>query len=204
MPVTLGAACPFSITAQTGISTIAPSAIWGDVGVFPITMAAVTGFSMQSTVSPAGSSQLKGNSNYPGSSVSSAVYGPGTTQNSAIPNSNKAIQSALSAFATLNLIPAGPPVGTSNSQIYMNYLGGVLPTGTILEPGVYRFTTPLVILPGAIITLNGKCSDVFVFISASTISSGAGSSIILGSTIDRVNQLSAASVYWVAQTSIIT
>ena len=45
-PVNLGAAGNFAILAKSGISTVPPSVITGDIGVSPIASTAITGFSL--------------------------------------------------------------------------------------------------------------------------------------------------------------
>ena len=45
-PVSLGTPSNFVILAKSGISTVPPSAITGDIGVSPIDSTAITGFSL--------------------------------------------------------------------------------------------------------------------------------------------------------------
>ena len=45
-PVGLGAAGNYAILAKTGISTVPPSVVTGDIGVSPIDSTAITGFSL--------------------------------------------------------------------------------------------------------------------------------------------------------------
>jgi len=45
-PVILGTAGDYAVHAKSGISTVAPSVITGDIGVSPITGTAITGFSL--------------------------------------------------------------------------------------------------------------------------------------------------------------
>jgi hypothetical protein len=63
LPVNLGSAGDFVILAKSGISTVPPSDITGDMGVSPITSTAITGFALSMDISGefSTSAQVTGN-----------------------------------------------------------------------------------------------------------------------------------------------
>lgn len=55
--------------------------------------------------------------------------------------------------------------GSDETPDHYELLGGQLPQQLTLYPGVYKWTTTVVLPVGATLTLQGNCGDVFVFIS---------------------------------------
>ena len=151
-PVDLGSAENFAILSKSGISTVPPSVVMGDLGVSPIDSTAITGFSLIAfpTNVYANSSQVTGH-------VYAANYAAPTPINltTAIGDMETAFTDAASRAPTVTELGAGN-------------IGGLN-----LVPGVYKWSSGLLIPTN--LTLSGSATDVWVFEIAQdlTISSGA-------------------------------
>jgi hypothetical protein len=151
LPVSLGTAAGFAILAKSGVSTVPPSVITGDVGISPAAASAVTGFSLTADATNvfATSPQVTGK-------VLAADY--------AVPTPS----SLTTAVADMQLAftdAAGRAPGVT--ELGAGNIGGMT-----LAPGVYKWGTGL-LLPTDV-TLDGLATDVWIFQIAQdlTLSSG--------------------------------
>jgi hypothetical protein len=156
-PVNLGTADGFVILAKSGITTTGTTTIVGNIGVSPITAAAMTGFglTMDNSSKFAKSTLVTGN-----------VY----ASNYADPTPAK-MATAIADFeigflnATGRLNPTETELGT-----------GIL-DGMTLTPGLYKWST--VVSISADLTLSGGADDVWIFQCASSLLIGPATEIIL-------------------------
>jgi hypothetical protein len=156
-PVNLGKAGNFAILAKTGISTVPPSAITGDIGVSPIDSTAVTGFSplLDSTTRFSTSSQVTGK-----------IYAPDYASPTPV-NLTTAVGDMQTAAtdAAGRLIPDFTELGTGN-------IGGLT-----LTPGLYKWGTGVTI--PANVTISGTATDVWIFQIAGNITMAGSKSVFL-------------------------
>jgi hypothetical protein len=154
--VELGTAGTFAILAKTGVSTVPTSAITGDLGVSPIAATAITGFSVtaDSTNTFSTSPQVTGK-------LYAADYVSPTPSNltAAIGDMELAFTDAASRSADVTELGAGD-------------IGGMT-----LIPGVYKWSTPLLIPTN--VTLSGSSTDVWIFEVAQGMTMANGTSIHL-------------------------
>jgi hypothetical protein len=139
-PVALGAAEDFAILAKTGISTGSPSTITGDVGLHPASASAITGFElvMDPSNQYATSPQVNGK-------IYATDYAAPTPD-----NLKRAMDDMQRAFKDANKRKAG------TKDLGNGDIGGL-----ILNPGVYRWNSTLLIPDN--VSLNGDVSDVWIF-----------------------------------------
>lgn len=156
MPVDLGAASHFAILAKSGISTVPPSAITGDIGTSPAAATFITGFSLiaDSTNVFATSTQVTGK-------VYAADYAPPTPA-----NMTAAIGDMELAFTdAAGRAPDATELGAGN-------IGGMT-----LPPGVYKWGTGLLIPTD--VTLSGSSTDVWIFQIAQNLTVASGVKVLL-------------------------
>lgn len=156
-PVDLGMAGNFAILAKTGISTVPPSAVTGDLGVSPIDSTAVTGFSLtqDSTTRFSTSPQVTGK-------IYAANYSSPTPANLTTAVSD--MQTAFTDAAGRSL-PDFTELGTGN-------IGGMT-----LAPGLYKWGTGVTIPTD--VTLSGSPNDVWIFQIAGNITMASDKSVFL-------------------------
>jgi hypothetical protein len=168
--IDLGSAASFAILAKSGISMIPNTRIGGDIGVSPISAAAITGFSLIED-----SSRAYSTSTY----VDGQVFYPGV--------SDTKMTTAIGDLETAYTAAAG--LANTRPQI-----SGLL-TGVTLEavPGnefnVYTFTQNIFVANGGSLTLKGDGCDVFVLRTTKDLILGSTASIAL-------DGVSASNVYW--------
>ncbi|KAF9068695.1 ice-binding protein [Rhodocollybia butyracea] len=169
-PVNLGTAANYAILSQTGVSTVPPSSITGDIAVSPISGGALTGFAL--TLAPGGAF-----------STSSQVTGDLFAASYAAPTPvtlRTAISDMQTAFSNANgLVNPG----------FRNLAGGSI-GGLILTPALYRWTTSVSISDVGV-TISGTSSDVFVFQIAGTFDIASDAQVIL------VGGALASNIFWV-------
>lgn len=155
-PVDLGEAGGYVILAKTGVSTVPTSNITGNVGVSPISDAALTGFSQANDSSNvfSTSSQVTGK-------LYAANYADPTP-----PNLTTAISNMQTAYTTA----AGRPADVTE-------LGAGNIGGRTLAPGVYKWGTGLLIPTD--VTLAGGPNDTWIFQIAQTLDLAAATSVLL-------------------------
>lgn len=142
-PINLGSAGNFTILTKTGISTTGTTSITGNIGVSPISAAAITGFGLKMDAS----NQF---------SLTPIVTGNVYAANYAAPTPSKmttAVSDMETAFTKANGLKSPAPIVNL-------YAGNV--SGRTLAPGVYKWTTG-VLISNVGVTLNGAADDVWVF-----------------------------------------
>jgi len=157
LPVNLGTAGNYVILAKSGVSTVPPSAVTGNVGVSPIDSTALTGFSLI----------LDGSGKF---STSSQVTGQLSGANYAAPtpaNLTTAVgdmQTAYTDAAGRNL-PDHTELGSGN-------IGGMT-----LAPGLYKWSTGVTMPTDA--TLSGSPNGVWIFQIAGNLTIAGAAKLIL-------------------------
>jgi len=150
-PVDLGAAGPFVILAKSGITNVHASAITGDVGVSPITGAAI---------------------DLTCAEVTGVIYSPDSA--GPLPCAIKdptRLTAAVSAMETAYTDAAG----RSNPD-FVNLGAGNL-GGLTLSPGLYKWTSNVGISDD--VTLTGGPDDVFILQIAGTLTQASATNVIL-------------------------
>jgi hypothetical protein len=156
VPVNLGTAKNYVILAESGISTVPPSAVTGNLGVSPAAATFITGFSLiaDSTNAFATSSQVTGK-----------VYAADYT-----PPSPSALTTAIADMQLAFTDAAGRAPGVTE-------LGAGDIGGKNLTPGVYKWGTGLLIPTD--LTLTGGATDVWIFQIAQNLTMSSGTKIVL-------------------------
>ncbi len=156
LAVNLGAAGNYAILAESAISSVPTCAITGDLGVSPAAATFITGFSLvaDSTNVFSTSPQVTGK-------VYAADYTPPTPSNltTAVGDMHLAFTDAAGRAPNVTGLGAGN-------------IGGMT-----LAPGVYKWSTGLLI--PANVTLNGSGTDVWIFQIAQNLTMSNGTSIAL-------------------------
>lgn len=163
-PVPLLTAGDFKILAKSGITNVPTSQVIGDMGVSPITDAAITGFALV----------LDGSGEF---STSAQVVGKVYAANYAPPTPAKMTQAILDMEAAYT-DAAGRPAN------FINENGGLL-GGLTLVPGVHKFTSNVSILTDLILT--GGPDDTYIFQIDGTLVVGSGVEIILSGGLQAKN-----------------
>jgi hypothetical protein len=155
--VDLGTAGDFAILAKSGVSTVPPSVITGDIGVSPIAQSAMTGFSLiaNSAGTYATSAQVTGKL-YAASDIAPTPV----KMTAAVGDMEIAYTNAA---------------GRVNPD-HVEYMTGAL-GGATLSPGLYKFGTSVGFSTDC--TLSGSSEDTWIFQIAGDISIAANKQIIL-------------------------
>ncbi|MFA6332153.1 MAG: ice-binding family protein [Methanoregula sp.] len=170
--VDLGSAANYAILTKSGITTTGTTTINGNIGVSPIAATAMTGFglTMDSSNQFSRSSLVNGG-------VYAANYAPPTpaTMTTAISNMETAYTSAAGQTS---------PIAT---ELYAGNLGG-----RTLTPGLYKWSTGVLIPSGTDLTLdaNGNGGAIWVFQVAGDLTMDSASRMVLA------NGANADNVYW--------
>lgn len=156
-PLILGTAGNYAILAKSGISTVPPSAVTGDLGVSPIDSTGITGFSLI----------LDGSGQF---SISSQVTGKIYAADYASPtpvNLTTAVGDMETAYtdAAGRSLPDHTELGSGN-------IGGMT-----LAPGLYKWGTGVTIPTD--VTLAGGPNEVWIFQIAGNLSIAGGKSVNL-------------------------
>lgn len=154
--VELGAAANFAILAKSGISTVPPSAITGDIGLSPASATFLTGFSLVLDASNEFSTatQVTGN-------VYAADYAAPTPA-----TLTTAVLNMQTAFTEASVrAPDATDLGAGD-------IGGLT-----LAPGVYRWGTGLTIPTD--VTLDGGATDVWIFQIAQDLTLASATNVLL-------------------------
>ncbi len=154
--VPLGMAGSYAILSKTGISTVPPSAITGNMGVSPIAGTAITGFSLIMDVTNvfATSPQVTGK-------VFAANYAVPTPAN------------LITAIGDMETAYANAAARAPN---FSELAGGAI-GGLTLAPGVYSWTTPIAI--NSNVTLKGKSTDVWILKTAQGLTMANATKVFL-------------------------
>jgi hypothetical protein len=155
--VQLGTAGNFAVLSKTGISSISPSVVTGDMGVSPAALTYITGFSLiaDATNVFATSTQVVGN-----------VY----AANNAVPTPSN-LTTAISDMALAYTDAAGRPIPD-----FLNLGGGSI-GGLTLAPGLYKWSSGVNIATDVVIS--GKPNDVWIFQISGDLNMSAAKQIIL-------------------------
>jgi hypothetical protein len=140
--VNLGSAGNFVIIGKSGISTTGVTSITGDIGVSPIDQTALTGFSQ--IMDPSGE-------------FSTSIYVVGNlyAADYAVPTPATLV-TAVSDMETALTTAMGMTLSVINEE------GAGIISGLTLAPGLYKWTTG-VLIAGAGVTLSGGPDDTWVF-----------------------------------------
>jgi hypothetical protein len=170
--VDLGSAGNYVILTKSGITTTGTTTITGNMGVSPIAATAITGFGL-----------IKDSSNQ--FSRSSLVSGSIFAADYASPTPSR-LTTAVSNMETAYTSAAGqsPPTAT---ELYAGNLGG-----RTLTPGVYKWSTGVLIPASTALTLDaqGNSNAVWVFQVSGDFTMNSASNIAL------VNGARAENVFW--------
>jgi hypothetical protein len=139
----LGGASDFSILTKSGISTTGVTLVNGNIGVSPAAATAITGFGLIMDLSGE-------------FSRTPIVIGKVYASNYAVPTPSK-ITTAISDMETAytkanNLVTPAPVVGLGAGNI----------SGLNLAPGLYKWSTGVLIDPNTTVTLTGGADDTWV------------------------------------------
>jgi hypothetical protein len=153
----LGTAGNYVILAKSGISTVPPSAITGDLGVSPIDSTAITGFSL--TLDSSGQFSTS-------SQVTGKIYGPDYASPTPV-NLTTAVSDMQTAYtdAAGRTLPDYTELGTGN-------IGGM-----ILTPGLYKWSSDVTIPSN--VTLSGGSNSVWIFQIAGDLTIAGATSVLL-------------------------
>jgi cytoskeletal protein CcmA (bactofilin family) len=162
------AACGYAVLAKSGISTVPTSNVQGNIGVSPIATTAITGFSLENAALPtqaASSSQVVGECH--GADMGAPL-------------------SELMTLAVLEMQAAYTDAASRGNQDNnrINTGGGDI-GGMTLTPGVYTFTTAILITKDII--LEGGKDDVFIFQNTAVLSQSVDTKVILRGGVQAKN-----------------
>ena len=156
-PVNLGTAANYVVLAKSGISTVPPAAVTGNLGVSPIDSTAITGFSMilDGTGQFSTSAQVTGN-------IYASDYATPTPANltTAVLNMEAAYTDAAGRS-----LPDHTELGTGD-------IGNMT-----LAPGLYKWGTGVTIPNN--VTLAGGPNDVWIFQIAGNLTIASDKSVML-------------------------
>jgi hypothetical protein len=160
------------ILAKSGITTTGTTSITGDIGVSPITYAAITGFALTPVV-PDGSNTFSTSS-----LVTGKVYAADYTEPTPT-NLGMAVLDMQAAYtdAAGRTLPDFTELGTGN-------IGGLT-----LAPGLYKWSSCVTIPTD--VTLSGGPDDVWIFQIAGTLDISSATSVILSGGAQAKN------IFWV-------
>lgn len=156
----LGGAANFSILTKAGISTTGVTLVNGNIGVSPAAATAITGFGliMDASGTFSRSPIVTGN-------IYASDYAAPTPSNTSV-----AVSNMESAYTTANgLTTPAPIIATGAGNI----------SGLTLAPGLYKWSTNVLIDPNTTLVLNGGVNDTWVFQIAQNLTVSNGAKIVL-------------------------
>ncbi|MDB5119934.1 MAG: cell wall/surface repeat protein [Sphingobacteriales bacterium] len=146
-PVDLKSADQYSILTKSGISSTGITAVEGDIGVSPAAASAITGFGL--IMDTNGQSSHTTIATHVTGKVYAADYAAPTPSDLTV-----AIGDMQTAYTTANnLVTPAPILETGAGNI----------SGLTLAPGLYKWSTGVLIAPNATVTLAGGPNDRWVF-----------------------------------------
>jgi hypothetical protein len=166
---TLGSLCRYAILAETGITNTGTLDLTGDVGVSPITFAAIVGFGLKLDSKKAFSVSALVNGQ-----VFAADYRGGTTTQD-LANDIRAMEALYMEMSTL-------PATTTLTATSIS--------GLVFTPGVYKYGGAITMAAATKVTLNGGANDIFVIQCTGALTLGATAVIELSGNVQAKN------VYW--------
>ena len=158
-PVALGSASEFAILTMSGVSAVPPSAIEGDVGVSPIAVGAVTGFSLAADPSSVFSTSKQ---------ITGRVY----AANHAVPTPAR-LTTAIIDMQAAYTDAAGRAV---SSAANVDVMAGQI-SGATFAPGVYKWGSHVVL--GSDIYIQGSRTDIFIFQATGNVLVGSAARVLL-------------------------
>jgi hypothetical protein len=170
----LGSAGNFSILGETLISTAGATVI-GNVGISPAAATFVQGFGL---VACSGICQSTTSSLVTGGNVYAADFGAPTPNNMGVAIGNMLTAYNNAASSTYEGTPTATELGAGN-------IGGL-----ILVPGVYKWSTGVIIPTSVTLNGMGNSNAVWVFQIAQGLDLGSGSNVIL------TDGAQAQNIYW--------
>jgi len=170
--VDLKSAINYVILAKTGISTTGTTSIVGDIGVSPIFATAMTGFGLIADAS----NQF---------STSSLLTGKAYAADYAVPTP-ATMSTAISDMETAYASAAGRTLPDA-TELYAGDLGG-----KTLTPGLYKWSTGVLIPASTTLTLDGQgnADSVWIFQISGDLTMNSASQVVL------TNGAKAENVYW--------
>ena len=178
-PVLDNAGC-FAVLAKSGIDTVPSSVITGDIGVSPITFAAITGFTLVMDSSSEFSEDT-------GAQLIGKAYAADYEGNT--PGFMTTTVSSMEAAYT-------DVAGRATTDDEKINLGGGLISGKTLKAGVYKWTTDVNFAND--ITISGDDEDIFIFQTSKNVIAGSGARVTLvsDSETDVNNKPLASNIFW--------
>lgn len=164
--VDLGAAANYVILAKTGISTVPPSVITGDIAVSPYDASSITDFSLTHFTGYAESAQVTGK-------VYAAEMAEPTTD-----NLTTAVENMLTAYTD-----AAGRVNADFVELHTGLIGG-----KTLVPGLYKWTNT--VLAPTDFTISGGADDVWIFQIAGDLNLSSAVKITLS------GEAQAKNIFW--------
>jgi len=155
--VNLGTASNFVVLSKSGISTTGTTSITGNIGVSPASATYITGFGLTMDSSNV-------------FSTSSLVTGKVYAADYAVP-SPTTMTTAISDMQTAYVDAAGRTLPTA-TELGAGNIGGMT-----LAPGLYKWSTGLIIPSN--VTLSGGSDDVWIFQIAQNLTVNSGVQVIL-------------------------
>ncbi len=145
--VGLGSAGDFSVLTKSGISSTGITSVQGDIGVSPAAAAAITGFGL--IMDTNGESSHTAIATHVTGKVYASDYAPPTPSKLTV-----AVSDMETAYTTANNLVTPAPVLEQGA-------GNI--SGLTLAPGLYKWSTGVLLDPDASVTLSGGANDTWVF-----------------------------------------
>ena len=160
--VNLGSAAGFVILSKTGISDVPTSRVVGNIGASPITGAAIL---------------------VPCSEIVGTIY----SVDAAGPLPCRIVNPSGLTTAVSDMMTAYTDAAGRVNPNFLNLGAGTIIAGTTLSPGLYKWTTSLLVVGD--ITISGSSTDVWIFQVAGTLTMANDIKIILagGATAANIN-----------------
>jgi hypothetical protein len=168
---TLGSLCRYAILAETGVTNTGTLDLTGDVGVSPITFAAIVGFGLKLDSKKAFSTSALVNGQ-----VFAADYRGGTTTQDLVVDIRN-MEALYTEMSTLT--PTTTLTATSIS-------------GLVFTPGVYKYSGAITMAASTKITFSGGADDTFVVQSVGALTLGANAEVLLEGGVQEKN------IFWTA------
>ena len=173
--INLGSSGNFSILTKSGISSTGITSVQGDIGVSPAAAAAITGFGL--IMDTNGQSSHTSIATHVTGKVYASDYAPPTPSNLTV-----AVLDMENAYTTANNLVTPAPVleqGAGNLS------------GLTLAPGLYKWSTGVLINPDASVTLSGGANDTWVFQIAQDLT------LLSSAKINLIGGAQAKNIIWV-------
>jgi hypothetical protein len=167
----LGSLCRYAILAETGVTNVGTLDLTGDVGVSPITFAAIVGFALKLD-----SKKAFSESALVDGQVFAADYRGGTTTQDLVVDIRN-MEALYTEMSTLT--PTTTLTATSIS-------------GLVFTAGVYKYGGAITMAASTKITFSGGADDIFVVQSVGALTLGANAEVVLEGGVQEKN------IFWTA------